>query len=112
MVVLGRDAASWSIGAGESIMVGRDESANDLILHHPEVSRTHARLSERHGHYVVTDLASTRGVFVNGERTEGARKLSDGDLVDIGPYSLRVAVRPWVYREEEDCEETIFDMSG
>ena len=37
----------------------------------------------------VTDLDSTNGTFVNGERVDGRRRLREGDLVRIGETELR-----------------------
>lgn len=107
LTVLGRDTATWVVPPGESLMVGRDESANDLVLHHPNVSRTHARLVARARTYAVMDLASTKGTFINGERLMGARELVSGDVMRIGPYRLRAEVRPWKHEDEDHLNQTI-----
>ena len=38
--------------------------------------------------HVLTDLGSTNGTFVNGQRVEGAHTLRQGDVVQIGPFNL------------------------
>jgi predicted component of type VI protein secretion system len=64
-------------------LVGRDASS-DIIVADVEVSRQHARLSATESGFQIEDLASTNGVFVNGERVTGARALSPGDVIGVG----------------------------
>lgn len=62
--------------------IGRDNTC-ELSLETPVVSRKHAKVTKKWGGFVVTDLESKNGTFVNGERvTEKA--LSDGDEVVFG----------------------------
>lgn len=66
----------------EITTVGRDV-ANDIVLGDPEVSRQHARLTRTPGGYVLEDLGSTNGSFVNGERLSSPRVLDPGDLLGM-----------------------------
>lgn len=47
------------------------------------VSRRHARIYQQAGHWIVEDLGSTNGIYVNGRRT-GRNLLRDGWQLDIG----------------------------
>ncbi len=67
----------------EVTVIGRDVS-NDIILGDAEISRQHARLTRTPGGYVLEDLGSTNGSFVNGERLMAPRVLNPGDLVALG----------------------------
>lgn len=67
----------------EIITMGRDVT-NDVVLADPEVSRQHARINRTPGGYVLEDLGSTNGTFVNGERLVAPRVLNPGDLVGLG----------------------------
>ena len=49
------------------ITIGR-EAYNDVILIDPEASRKHAQISFQAGRYVVEDLGSTNGTYVNGRQ--------------------------------------------
>lgn len=60
---------------------------NDVILEDTRVSRHHAQLRYRQRRFWVTDLGSTNGTFVNGERVNEAA-LSDGDLISLGGLEL------------------------
>jgi pSer/pThr/pTyr-binding forkhead associated (FHA) protein len=51
----------------EVINIGR-RLENDLVVDDPRVSRNHAQLQAIEGHYVLFDLSSTGGTFVNGNR--------------------------------------------
>jgi predicted component of type VI protein secretion system len=64
-------------------LVGRDASS-DIIVADVEVSRQHARLSATESGFQIEDLASTNGVFVNGERVTSARALNAGDVIGVG----------------------------
>ncbi|MFP3855215.1 MAG: FHA domain-containing protein [Anaerolineales bacterium] len=65
------------------LTLGRDVT-NDIVLADPEVSRQHARIKRTPGGYVLEDLGSTNGSFVNGERLVSPRVLNSGDLVGLG----------------------------
>jgi pSer/pThr/pTyr-binding forkhead associated (FHA) protein len=41
---------------------------NDLVIDDPRVSRRHAQLRAVEGHFVLSDLGSTGGIFINGRR--------------------------------------------
>ena len=70
-------------------VVGRSADCT-LQIAHPAISREHAmiRLEEGTG-WVVEDLDSSQGTFVNDFRTRKA-VLLDGDKIRVGPISLRV----------------------
>ncbi|MGD8813776.1 MAG: FHA domain-containing protein [Anaerolineales bacterium] len=63
-------------------VLGRDVT-NDIILPDPEVSRRHSRLSLTPQGYVLEDLGSTNGTFVNGERLSEPRLLKPGDQIGL-----------------------------
>lgn len=65
------------------IFVGRDLS-NDIVINDPEISRRHARLFAQGGSYVLEDLGSTNGTFINGQRLVGPAILRPGDSVTFG----------------------------
>lgn len=67
----------------EVTLLGRDVT-NDIALGDAEISRQHARLTRTPGGYVLEDLGSTNGSFVNGERLVAPRVLSGGDLIGLG----------------------------
>jgi predicted component of type VI protein secretion system len=67
----------------EVSMMGRDVT-NDVVLGDAEVSRQHSRITRTPAGYVLEDLGSTNGTFVNGERLAAPRVLNAGDLIGVG----------------------------
>ena len=61
---------------------------NDLVIPDESVSTTHAKLQRREGVWVLVDLDSTNGTFVDGERVKGETPLSPGVTVRFGDISL------------------------
>jgi pSer/pThr/pTyr-binding forkhead associated (FHA) protein len=57
---------------------------NDLVIPDPSVSTAHAKLQRREGVWVLVDLDSTNGTFVDGERVKGEAALAPGAVVRFG----------------------------
>jgi len=68
---------------GDQLIIGRDAS-NSITINDAEISRKHSRLSFQGGKYVIEDLGSTNGTFVNGQRLAGPVVLKPGDVVSLG----------------------------
>jgi sigma-B regulation protein RsbU (phosphoserine phosphatase) len=69
-------------------VVGRTPPA-DVVLEGNTVSRRHCRLELKDGQIQLSDLNSTNGTFVNGERLTEPATLADGAAINIGAYRLR-----------------------
>jgi len=63
-----------------------------VFLDDVTVSRKHAVVLERDGHWFIEDQGSLNGTFVNRRRVESA-ELSDGDEIQIGKYRLTFLTR-------------------
>ena len=71
----------------ENTSIGRSPS-NDIVLKESKVSRQHAAINYIGGNYVLVDLKSSNGVFVNGKKVEEAA-LRDGDEVSVGSFKFQ-----------------------
>src|ERR1700689_3216535 len=71
------------------VNVGRVQG-NDLMLPKGNVSKHHARLLCRDGRFIVTDLKSTNGTYVNGRKIAQATIVREGDKIYIGDFVLRI----------------------
>lgn len=68
---------------------------NDLILTDSQVSSHHAVLAVLDGHPTITDLRSTNGTFLNGDRLKGPSTLAHADVLGLGPnVNLLVSLLP------------------
>jgi signal transduction histidine kinase len=68
---------------GRVVTVGRHPN-NDISLLLESVSRFHAKLELVGSHWILTDLNSSNGTYVNGERIATPRTLAEGDVVTFG----------------------------
>jgi len=66
-----------------AVNIGRADY-NDLVIADPSVSTTHAKLQRRDGLWVITDLGSTNGTFVEGEPVVGETDLAPGTTIRFG----------------------------
>jgi pSer/pThr/pTyr-binding forkhead associated (FHA) protein len=62
---------------------------NDLILPKGNISKHHARLLHRDGRFIITDLKSNNGVYVNGRKIAQATLITSNDKIYIGDFVLR-----------------------
>jgi len=64
-------------------MLGRSPLCQ-VLMPHAVVSRLHARIERCGNHYVLCDVGSANGTFVNGRQLCAAHRLIDGDLIGLG----------------------------
>lgn len=76
---LGRD---FQFGEGDECILGRSISA-DFVLMDGKISRNHCTVRLEGGHLVLTDLGSSNGTIVNGDRVQRT-VLADGDYIRLG----------------------------
>jgi DNA-binding CsgD family transcriptional regulator len=72
---------------GGRVTVGKG-AGNDIVLDDPTVSRLHASLEEFAEGWCVTDLGSSNGTYLNGERIWAQQRLRHGDEIRVGRSRL------------------------
>lgn len=77
----------FPLSSATAMSMGRAK-ANDIVLEDVAVSSEHCRIRPEDGRYVVHDLRSTNGTFVN-ERRISRHTLSEGDLIKVGETWLQ-----------------------
>lgn len=77
---------------GDTTRIGRS-TKNDLIIKGEGVSRNHAHIRRIDDRFVLSDLGSVNGVWVNGEQILGPYELADGDGIELGNGVLRFRSR-------------------
>jgi pSer/pThr/pTyr-binding forkhead associated (FHA) protein len=71
------------------IQIGRGKDC-DIRPDDTYVSQVHARISNRNGSWVVEDLGSTNGTYLNQRKVTGPTGISPGDRIRIGKTVLEV----------------------
>ncbi|MGH2752461.1 MAG: FHA domain-containing protein FhaB/FipA [Actinomycetota bacterium] len=74
---------------GDELTVGRAEKCH-IVVDDTYVSQVHARFYANGESYVVEDLGSTNGTYVNRRRITSPTELSRGDRVKIGKTVLEL----------------------
>ncbi|MBN2040344.1 MAG: diguanylate cyclase [Spirochaetes bacterium] len=77
----------FRLRSGETYTIGRNPD-NDIFITDTTVSRTHARLSWDQDTFIIEDLNSTNGIFLNGSKISSAR-LNSKDSLRIGRIELQ-----------------------
>jgi pSer/pThr/pTyr-binding forkhead associated (FHA) protein len=65
------------------VNIGRGDY-NDIVISDPSVSTMHAKLQRREAVWILTDLGSTNGTYVEGERLTGEVALTPGTTLRFG----------------------------
>jgi pilus assembly protein CpaF len=87
---------------GSEVSVGRVRG-NDLVLSKGNVSKRHARLTQKDGRFVVVDQNSTNGTYVNRQRIVQATIVREGDRIYIGDFVLRIEGAGGAHAPSEDA---------
>jgi hypothetical protein len=89
------------------VNIGR-RLGNHIVIDDPRVSRSHAQVRTVRGRYVLFDLNSTGGTFINGLRIT-QHSLKPGDVISLAGYTL-------IYGEDtppvEDGDTRVFSSNG
>ncbi len=82
LVLEGPEAGQRIVIEQQPLIIGRDETC-DLVIPDRQVSRQHARIRLEADRYILEDLGSKNGTFVNGQELPGPYPLQDGDKIQI-----------------------------
>src|SRR5882724_4844091 len=82
---------TMSLPEGKAIVLGRNRDV-DLPLNDPKLSRRHCQIIATVNGCVITDLASTNGTFVNGNRLEADKQqeLIEFDRIVLGDTEIEL----------------------
>ena len=87
LVQRGPDAGARFLLDTDVVTVGRHPDS-DIFLDDISVSRRHATFTRTANGYVISDLGSLNGSYINRDRIDNDVVLSGGDEVQIGKYRL------------------------
>ena len=74
------------------ITIGRVQG-NDIVLPKGNISKRHSRIVLRDNKFIIVDLKSTNGTFVNGKRISSPQVLKDSDKIYIGDFTLQLEMK-------------------
>jgi len=84
---------SFTIKEGWKLTIGRGADA-DVIVDNTAISREHTSLELKDGLYILSDLGSLNGTFVNGKKIKGAEYITQDDNIKLGKFKLSVSKGP------------------
>ena len=87
VVIISGDQAGAAYPVKDTITLGRADS-NTIALKDAKVSRQHAQIQQHGNQFIVVDLSSSNGTYVNGEKIE-EHVLQNNDEIQIGDYILQ-----------------------
>lgn len=70
--------------------LGRDPACTAALPHDGAASARHAEIRFHRGRYLLVDLGSTNGTWLNGSRIQAPEALSSGDCILVGRTEIRV----------------------
>ncbi len=88
--------------------IGREEG-NTVQLHDTEVSRKHARIIYDSGRFLITDLNSSNGTFVNQVRIS-TTAINSGDKIEIGATCLLFTQTPNIPPDDSGASSISFEL--
>lgn len=83
LIIQGPNSGDLISLTGATLTLGRDPTC-DIVISDPEVSRYHLRLNASPSGYVIEDLGSTNGTFINNVALSEAYNLQANDAIRLG----------------------------
>mgnify|MGYP001383156025 CR=1 FL=1 len=62
---------------------------NDIVLERQNISRDHCQIVQINGGYLIRDLESRNGTYVNGQRITSETPLENGTIIQLGDFLIR-----------------------
>jgi pSer/pThr/pTyr-binding forkhead associated (FHA) protein len=88
-VIEGADLKGKSFDLGSELIIGRDQKCH-VVLNDTYVSQVHARIFAKNNSFMVEDLGSTNGTYLNRRRVTQPTEVQRGDRVKIGMTVLEM----------------------
>jgi pSer/pThr/pTyr-binding forkhead associated (FHA) protein len=108
LLIKNKILGDFQLQQGASLTIGRRED-NDVVVDDPAVSGHHAKIDALGDRFVLIDLQSKNGSFVN-EQLINSHWLKDGDVISIGDHSLVFELQidePKLKKKADKYDETL-----
>jgi pilus assembly protein CpaF len=94
VVIAEKEGAERRVTFAETeVTVGR-VPGNDVVLPKGNVSKRHSRIVLKDNRFIVVDLKSTNGTYVNGRKITSPLVVKEGDKIYVGDYVLTLEGAP------------------
>src|SRR4051812_29553537 len=110
LVMVNTDAAGAAYPLGTSLKIGK-AADNDIVIDHPTVSRNHLVVRRQGDQFLVQDLGSTNGTFIDGAQVREAY-LRAGALLEVGDVQLRFQPQVKALEVSPANEDRLGDLVG
>ncbi len=87
------------------LTIGRNEN-NDIYINNLGISKKHAKIVRQGDTYILEDLGSTNGTFLNDKRVKKA-SLASHDTITIGKYTFLLSIDEQRSATRDMVESTI-----
>src|ERR1700735_5214515 len=104
-IVTGRCAGRWYTLDRDVPIIGRNPEC-DVVLLPKSVSRKHAAIVRQRGGYLLKDMGSLRGTYVNCQKLTQPVLLQDGQTIQIGELLLSFSSRVVQIQEGDEEQST------
>lgn len=104
-----RELTECAVGV-HPVSIGRLPD-NMLVIDNPAVSGRHARVYKEGNHYVLEDLKSTNGTFVN-DKPVARHTLLEGDIIVVGKHNLVFTLKGGEQTDDHKPEEQLAEIGG
>ena len=88
-------------------IIGRNPEC-DVVLQPKSVSRKHAAIVRKRGGFLLKDMGSTRGTYVNGQKLTQPVLLEDGQTIQIGELLLSFSSRFVQIQDGDEEQSTVY----
>src|SRR4051794_19807411 len=110
LVLVNTDGAGQSYPLGAALKIGKAPD-NDVVIDHPTVSRNHLVVRRQGDQFLVQDLGSTNGTFIDGAQVREAY-LRPGALLEVGDVQLRFQPKVAPVRIDPVTEDRLGELVG
>ena len=98
------------------VLIGRVQG-NDVVLPKGNISKRHSRIVVKDGKFIIIDMQSTNGTYVNGKKITTPQVIKSTDKIYIGDFTLQLASQNGVAEERppgrrRDDEIDLLDDGG
>jgi len=100
--------ANYQISQGDTLLIGRNK-VNDIVIDNLAVSSQHAKIESDGRGYLLVDLHSENGSFVNDQLIK-SHWLNDGDTIAIGKHLLKFSNPKYIKQPEKQSSAIIKTM--